>query len=241
MKATLFGSRLSPFVEKAARALEMKGIAFDLVPPKSPGDFKKWNPATGKMPVLEVDGERIHDSTFILRRLDEIAPDPPLYATDATAAAKQRFVEDWSDESLYWYCMAFRWAPENQAASAAQIASTLPAFLRPLLRLLLPRQIGGLARAQGLARLPMDMLIDQLAARLDEFSVLLGDSPFLFSDRLSGADLAVFGQARAMQSGPTPQCDELIAARPALVDYLRRVDETSRPRSGKRGAKLRAA
>ena len=43
-KATLYGTRLSPFVEKCARALELKGIEFELVPPKGPQDLKKWNP-----------------------------------------------------------------------------------------------------------------------------------------------------------------------------------------------------
>src|SRR2546427_104606 len=50
MQATLFGSRVSPFVEKVARALQLKGIPFSLVSPKSPGDFKRWNPQTRKMP-----------------------------------------------------------------------------------------------------------------------------------------------------------------------------------------------
>jgi len=35
---------------------------------------------TGKIPVLEIDGAKVYDSTFILRRLDEIQPDPPLAA-----------------------------------------------------------------------------------------------------------------------------------------------------------------
>ena len=54
MEATLFGSRLSPFVEKVARTMQLKGLAFKLVEPKSPTDFKKWNPRTQKMPVLEL-------------------------------------------------------------------------------------------------------------------------------------------------------------------------------------------
>ena len=80
MKATLYGNRLSPFVEKVARALQVKEIEFKLVGLKSPGDLRKWNPTTGKMPVLDIGGERLHDSTFICRKLEEIVPQPPLYA-----------------------------------------------------------------------------------------------------------------------------------------------------------------
>ena len=110
MHATVFGVRISPFVEKVARGLQLKRIPFTLVPPASPFDFKRWSPQTGKMPVLDLDGEKTFDSTLILRRLDALVPSPPLFADDPHAAApRQRFVEDWSDESLYWYGMALRW------------------------------------------------------------------------------------------------------------------------------------
>ena len=78
-KVRLFGSRLSPFVEKVARALALKKVEFELVEPTSPTDFRKWSPQTAKMPVLEIDGDRVDDSTFILRRLDEDFAEPPLY------------------------------------------------------------------------------------------------------------------------------------------------------------------
>ena len=117
----LFGSRLSPFVEKVARALHLKDVPFELVPVRSPADFKRWNPSTGKMPVLEVDGERFFDSTFIVRKLDEWVPDPPLLSADPEAAARQRFLEDWSDEALYWYVMGVRWTDANDAATAEQV------------------------------------------------------------------------------------------------------------------------
>ncbi len=129
---TLYGSRISPFVEKVARALALKGLAYRAVDLKSPGDLKRWNPVTGKMPVLEIDGDKVYDSTFILRRLDEMQPDPPLFSDDPEVAAAQRMLEDWSDESLYWYVMALRWSPRNEAATIRQILPTVPAWGRPV-------------------------------------------------------------------------------------------------------------
>jgi glutathione S-transferase len=83
--------RLSPFVEKVVRAVTLKGLPHTLVDVKSPLDFKRWNPQTGKMPVLDVDGERIYDSTLILRALDSRVPEPPLVDVDPHVAAHQRF------------------------------------------------------------------------------------------------------------------------------------------------------
>lgn len=241
MKATLYGSRLSPFVEKTARALQIKGIEFDLVEPKNPQDLRKWNPATGKMPVLEIEGEKVHDSSRIVRRLEELVPTPSLFADDAQAANRQRFVEDWSDESLYWYSMAFRWAPENEKDTVAQLSGLLPFFVRPLAGIIFPRLIGAAAKAQGLAREPMPFLKEELGRRFDELLTFLGDTPFMFADKVSVADISILGQIETMKSGPTPQCVELIQERPALVAYLDRVDQASRSKNESSGAKLRAA
>jgi glutathione S-transferase len=223
--ATLFGSRLSPFVEKVVRALALKRVPFRLVPPRTPLDLRRSNPQTGKMPVLEIDGERLFDSTLILRRLDALVPEPPLHDPDARVAARQRLLEDWSDESLYWYGMALRWSAEHAPASAAQVVGSMavPAVLRPVAAVLATWQIGGQARAQGLARLPLALVVAELGRRLDELVVLLGDRPFFFADRPSVADLALFGQAAMLTSGPTPEGEALLRERPALVAWRARV------------------
>lgn len=220
----LFGSRLSPFVEKVVRGLARKKLEYELVPISSPLDFRRWSPQTGKMPVLEIEGDRVYDSTFILRRLDERFPEPPFYAQDPAVAAAQRLLEDWSDESLYWYAMAVRWSDRNRAATTEQLAGTLPALFRPLARLVLPRQLGGMARAQGLGRLPYETVLVEYGRRLDELVLCLGESPYFHAEEPSGADLAIHGQLRGAQSGPTPELAELVAHRPALLQWMERVE-----------------
>lgn len=225
----LFGSRLSPFVEKVVRALQLKDVPFELVPIKSPADFKRWNPRTGKMPVLEIDGERYFDSTFLLRIIDERAPEPPLFSSDADTAARQRFVEDWADESLYWYVMGLRWADVNADATAAQVAGSLPVpvALRALLKPFLRRQIRPQAIAQGTARLPLEMILEELDRRFSELEVLLGNEPFFFSNRPGAADISVFGQLHTLRSGPTPQGEIVLERHSRLLEHYRRVDETT--------------
>jgi len=239
----LFGSRLSPFVEKVVRALQLKDVPFELVPLKSPVDFKRWNPRTAKMPVLEIDGERFIDSTFILRAIEERAPEPPLFSADPDKAARQRFVEDWSDESLYWYVMALRWTDANADATLNQLASTLPvpAVLRALLKPLLRRQIRPQAVAQGMVRLPMEMILEELGRRFSELEVLLGGGAFFFSDRPGAADVAIFGQLNTLRSGPTPQGVSVLERHARLCEHFRRVEEATVSARVPRGAAPRAA
>ena len=223
----LFGSRISPFVEKVARGLGLKKLAFELVEPASPLDLRKWNRQTGKMPVLDLDGERLYDSTFILRTLDERFPSPPLLADDPHLAAAQRQLEDWADESLYWYLMALRWSDRNAAATAEQITGSAPALLRPVVRAIVPWWVGRMPAVQGLGRLPYDVLVRELGGRLDDLVRVLGDRPFFYDDRPGVADLAVYGQLHMARSGPTPEVDGLIAERAALVAHMQRVEQAT--------------
>jgi glutathione S-transferase len=223
-RLVLFGSRLSPFVEKVARALALKKMDFELAEPKGPGDFSRWNPQTGKMPVLEIDGGRIYDSTFIARRLDELFPEPPLLASDPATAAAQELLEDWCDESLYWYGMALRWTPKNASATAEQILGSLPPVPRMIARRILPRRIIAMTRAQGFGRLPEDVVLVELGRQLDNLVSILGEGPFFHSDRISIADLAVHGQFHMLSSGPTPEADALLRERPALIAHRERVE-----------------
>ncbi len=234
MTIRLYGSRMSPFVEKVARAFELKGQSFELIEPKKPTDLKRWNPQTGKMPVCEFDDERHHDSTFILREVEKRWPEPPLLDPDPRRAAAQRTLEDWCDESLYWLLMALRWNDRNAAASAQQITGSLPFWIRPVADAMVPRQLAGMTRAQGFGRLPYDVLVDELGLRLDDLVHLLGDREYFHSDRIGLADLAVYSQLHMARSGPTPESDALISHRPALLAHSQRVEEACFKASGGR-------
>jgi glutathione S-transferase len=222
-RLVLHGSRVSPFVEKVWRALRWKRLAFEL-PPFDPLALRRVSRATGKMPVLVVDGEPVHDSTFILRRLDALQPDPPLYTADRELAAAQRMVEDWADEALYWNVMALRWTPAHRAATTAQIVAGLPLPMALVGRLVLPRSIVAMCRAQGMGRLPEDVIVRELAGRLDDLVAVLGSRPFLFSDRPGAADFACYGMLASLGSGPTPEGERLLAERPALGAWRARVE-----------------
>ena len=229
MQVKIYGSRLSPFVEKVIRGVQRKGLTWQLIEPKSPSDLEKWNPQTGKMPVVELAGERLFDSTFILRKLDERVPEPPLVSDDPVLAAHQRQIEDWADEALYWYVMAFHWTPKNAAANAGRMLGSMrvPGFLQPLLAPLVRRRIGGQLHAQGLGRLPETVLVREFGEKLDDLLRMLGDRQFFHSDEPSVADLAVYGQLKNADDELAPEPREAIRRRPTLVVYMKRVEQAT--------------
>jgi glutathione S-transferase len=218
---------MSPFVEKVCRAADYKRIPYQRVE-VSFSELPRANPTTRKMPVARVGDETVYDSTFILRRFDELAPEPPLFHPDPEVAAAQRQLEDWSDESLYWQVMALRWTAENRARSVAQMSPFLPAAVRPFAGPLLRRLIGGQCRAQGFGRLPYDVLVREIGLHLDDLVVLLGRSAFFYSDRPGAPDFALAGQLQLGCGEATPDFAALVSERPALADWRKRVEEATR-------------
>lgn len=223
---TIYGSRLSPYVEKVCRAADYKRIPYTLGD-LGLRDLPKTNPVTKKIPVMLLGDEMVYDSTFILRRLDALVPDPPLFDADPEVAAAQRLLEDWSDESLYWQIMALRWAPANAARTVEQLSPFVPAPARPFAGPLLRRLIGGSTRAQGFGRLPYDVLVPEVGRNLDDLVLLLGGRAFFYSDRPSAADFALFGEFATGCSGATPDFEGLVSERPALADWRKRVEDAT--------------
>jgi glutathione S-transferase len=226
MAIILYGSRLSPFVEKVHRGLMLKQIPFQQHEPHGPFDLRRNNPTTGKMPTLDLNGQRLFDSTLILRALDEFKPEPPLLSADPQVAAQQHLLEDWADESLYWYGMVLRWnIPINATRMIELISRDVPPVLRPLIKLMAPRLVTAQTRAQGMGRLPLNVLLRELDGQLTNLVQLLGNGPFFFSaSQPSIADLAVFGQLGFLYSPVTPEGTAAVEQHPELLEFCQRLD-----------------
>ena len=224
----IIGPTVSPFVVKILAAADYKRLAYTHTEQVSIRELKKYNPATRKVPIVLFDGAAVYDSTVILRRFDHGHPSPALLSDDANIAAQQRLLEDWSDEAFYWSMMAFRWHPKNEPRTIAQNSRFVPAPVRLFAKPLLRRLVGNLAKAQGMGRLPYDMLITELGHRLDDLVLLLGKQPFFYADRPSVADFAIYGQfATGCTGGVTPDFAEQVSQRTTLVDWRKRVEEAT--------------
>ena len=86
-------------VERVALAAGHKGLAVDWVD-HDPADRTAIRELSGQdlVPVMELDGEVVVDSSRIVERLERHAPEPPLFPADpAERAATEVFVE-WFDQ-----------------------------------------------------------------------------------------------------------------------------------------------
>jgi glutathione S-transferase len=83
-------------VERVALALGHKGLAADWVD-VDPDDRSEVERISGQplVPVLELDGRVIADSTAIIEELERLHPSPPLYPRDPARRAEVEVFVDW--------------------------------------------------------------------------------------------------------------------------------------------------
>ncbi len=101
---TLCHVPLSHYSEKARWALDYKRIPHSRRwPPGGLHPLASFVLTRGRhstVPVIVIDGEAIGDSTAIIRRLEELHPEPPLYPTDPAERRRALELEDFFDEEL---------------------------------------------------------------------------------------------------------------------------------------------
>lgn len=188
---------ISPFCQKVAKALQHKGLTYSTI------DYNGVTAAkaqiltkVGKLPVLDIGGERIQDSTKIVRYLDEQYPNLPLlYPSDPQQKAVVELWEDWSDELLYWYEVYFRVNdPVALEQAVVLLASGRPRyekiFAKPLMKFMLKVQL----YMQGLGKMAAIDIITEFERHLDRIEGTLANSGWLVGAEKTVADIAVATQ-----------------------------------------------
>jgi len=218
----LYQFPFSPFAIKVRSAFTIKAVAVELVDItlERYAELLRLNPRA-KAPVL-VDGERaVADSTVILAELETRCPDPPLVPRDPARRALTWLLEDWADESLYWFATYFQvrvtenmslvrtlYARNYSGNVGEQVASQMTEIMREQ------------THQQGIGRKPLSEVETDLARHTQMLTDLLAGARFFGGTAPDLADCALYGQARYLAR--TPQGARLIVP-PALGEWFRRM------------------
>jgi glutathione S-transferase len=208
----LYGPREAPFVLKVELALVLKKLDFVQEEPSGPEDYKRWSPDTGLLPVIDVDGTRVHDSSVILDFLDERFPEPPLLSSDPKAASSQRTLESWAEETFTFYWMSYLRTLVRGDEAAAEASTGSRAG--PRSRLSRRKKTPTRSLEEGLGK--------EFGQRLDDLVNFLGSRPFFYSDRVGRADLSVYSFLNYIPDTAGP-VKAIVESRQALVDLMARV------------------
>jgi glutathione S-transferase len=230
---TLYQYEISPFCDKVRRVLHLKRQPYTIrevtLLETGRGYLKKLSPAA-RLPVID-DGEtRIGDSTDIIRYLDERYPEPSVIPADPRDRALAYMLEDWADESLYFYEMYLRFALKHNAKRWVPVLSKSDGgLMRALASRLVPRAIGKKLRSQGLFFKGTERIVIEVESHIAAISDLLGDREWLVGDHISSADISVFAQLYCIAGADegARACDR----HPTVRAWMKRVDVATGPAS----------
>lgn len=225
--ATLYQFELCPYCHKVKAGLEIKGVPFRKVEvnPMNKKELPANLPegAPRKVPVLDLGGEVVFDSTDILHRLDALYPDRnPFNPTDAAAKALSDQVESWVDDEFTYALPTVIYGTWGEAAKAAQVTARTSNF--GFFQNLTVRAGGSLIMHQISKRiLKKRSRTDAhawIADCLDTFEGWLGDKPFVAGDAVSLGDVAMHGAVTCVSEFPVSAS---IMARPRIKAWYDRV------------------
>ena len=196
MTVVLWHIEISHFNEKARWALDYKGIPHELRTP-TPGlhrltALRLTRGKHDRLPVMELEGRRIGDSTAIIAALEDYKPEPALYPADPADRQRTLALEDYFDEELaarvrrLLFTYAFKDPEATVEAALPQAAGTarrtLMRALLPIARPIVRRDYDANEAASADAR-------EGIVAAMDRLEGELGASGYLVGDEFSVADL----------------------------------------------------
>jgi len=218
---------LSPFCLKIHRALKWHGLQYERRHAMRPSGHIKINPR-GQVPALLIDDKVVPDSTDILKALEALS-DKSLVPTDRRQAATAWLWEDYADRVLGYYVFAARWFDDRTwPALRAEQFQPMPAILKPWLPNLLRKRILKRMSNMELIRAGQDGCWQMFQDHLDLLEDEAPESGFWIGDRLTVADVSLFGMLHCLRSDITPWQRDEVNRRPRLRAYLDRVDEVTR-------------
>jgi glutathione S-transferase len=227
-KPTLWQIEISHYNEKARWALEYKGIDHvrrsTLPGMHIPVALVLTRGDQPTLPVLQLDGRAIGDSTAIIAALEAAYPDPPLYPSDPKERARALELEDWFDENLgpHSRLLAFYELIQEPEVFAEVAAHAVPPPLGKAKSV-----VGAYGRAYTSirwnansdedaerAREAIVVAFDRLEAELEQ-----GDGEFLVGDSLSVADVTAASLFYPVVGPPEGPLDPDLPSPPALERF----------------------
>lgn len=217
---------ISPPCLRVDLALRWLGVEFKRLDLRGPNKVREISP-TGRLPVLEIDGERVVESTRILDVLEERFR-APWVIDNPEHESHLRLWEYAINDYFYWCGYALRWVePQGRELFLNALLRKADWKTSFFIRKFFVRRQEQRAQIHGVGSRSTEDILREVAKGLDLLVNDLRQGPFLLGrDRPSRADLTVlslYSQAGYFDSMPTVR--QLIEQRPTVLPYLKRVSE----------------
>jgi glutathione S-transferase len=185
----LWHLEISHYNEKARWALDYKGVAHvrRAVRPGRQELTARRLRAGRTLPVLEMDGRAIGDSTKIIEEIERRWPEPPLYPADPVERSRALHLEDYFDEQCGHD--ARRVLFNDNLAEPETFVAMLYGVDGPRIRTLTPLFCQAVKRHFRIRPETVDESREKVRAAFDMLEADLGPSGYLVGESFTVADL----------------------------------------------------
>ena len=218
---------ISPFCDKIRRILHWKGIDYEVREyAVTDGKAIAALNSAKKLPCLEHDGRYISDSTDIAYYLEKTFPDRPLIPDDPRQRALVHMLEDWADESVFFYEMYLRFALQHNAErNMPRMLAENKTLARTILKRLIPRGVRDILKSQGIGRKSDEQLQLDLRRHFTAIGERLGGGSWLVTDSMTLADIAVYAMVACCRDSREGLA--LLREHTAVASWLKRVEDAT--------------
>jgi glutathione S-transferase len=178
-----------------------------------------------KVPVLEIDGQLLTDSSHILAELERQRPDPPLYPSDPTERARALELAEFFDDQVAPDLRRLFWSTyfPHPLATARLATDGFGALTRAAWLCMFPLLRMGMCHNMGIDAESVRVAHERLAGYFDRLEAEMGPSGYLVGDAFSIADMtaaaimsAIIRPPEFSYPLPEPIPPELVARRASV-------------------------
>jgi glutathione S-transferase len=185
------------------KAMELKGLPYGVIewPPPMHAPIQRALFGVRTVPALRIDGkEKLSGSRAIMRRLDQLAPEPPLVPADPDRRAAVEEAERWGDEVFQPVARTLIWAgfmntPGAMVSYGDGSKLPLPA---PIVRASSPLIARAGARLNRTGDEPARRALQELPAQLDRIDGYVEAGTIGDADHPNVADLQIASTVRLL-------------------------------------------
>ena len=206
------------------RALTLKGLEYKRVelPPPMHAAIQRVRFGRRTVPSIKFDdGEKLSGSSAILRRIEEIAPEPPLFPADGSSRARVEEAERWGEEVFQPIARRLLWrgfTRNPRAMAGYQEGQRSPALPMPVIVALAPVITGIERRFNDATEEATRANLQALPDHLDRIDAWIAEG-VLGGAAANAADLQIATTVRLIMT--MADVRPLIAGRPAEELALR--------------------
>ena len=225
----IFGAEMSPYSVKVRAWARFKQLPHQWL--NRGGDNAAEYARHAKIQIVPLvvtpEGSALQDSTPIIETLDAIHPQPAINPADPALRFLSELLEEFADEWGNKWMFHYRWRrPVDQQACASRLALSMNPSMDEATQAAFAEQIRtrmtGRVWFVGSSDATAPFIEKTFRTALAELDAHLAGRRYLFGDRPSFADFALWGQIYNMWTDPTP-CAIIEARAQNVLAWIQRM------------------